>query len=60
MSRVISTAIDRAEWSAGRLTIWFDSGGRYDYFDVPEQVYVGLMRAESKGRYFNQNIRGRY
>lgn len=60
MPKVSSTSIDRVEWTAGKLTIWFDSGGRYDYFGVPEHVYTGLLRAESKGRYFNQFIRDRY
>jgi hypothetical protein len=60
MPSVRSTAIDRVEWTAGKLTIWFDKSGRYDYFGVPEHVYRGLLRAESKGRYFNQFIRGRF
>ncbi len=60
MPRVSSTAIDRVEWEAGRLTIWFDSGRRYDYFLVPERIYSGLMSAESKGRFFNQHIRGKF
>jgi hypothetical protein len=60
MPSVNSTAIDRVEWAGGRLTIGFDGGGRYDYFGVPEHVYTGLMVAQSKGRYFNQYIRGKY
>ena len=27
------------------------------YFDVPAEVYRGLMAAESHGRYFNQAVR---
>ena len=27
------------------------------YFDVPAEVYRGLMGAESHGRYFNQAVR---
>lgn len=60
MPKVSSTAFDRVEWTAGKLSIWFDKGGRYDYFGVPEHVYTGLLHAESKGRYFNQFIRDRY
>jgi hypothetical protein len=32
----------------------------YEYFDVPFSVYTELMEAESKGSYFNENIRDDY
>ncbi|MBI3241559.1 MAG: KTSC domain-containing protein [Chloroflexi bacterium] len=31
------------------LEIIFNSGGTYQYFDVPPDVYEGLLKAESKG-----------
>lgn len=39
------------------LLIKFTSGVVYSYYNVPETVYRALMAAESKGRYFNQNIK---
>ncbi len=39
------------------LEIEFNSGGIYQYFDVPESVYEGLMSASSHGTYFDQNIK---
>ena len=42
------------------LEIEFQSGSVYEYFDVPGAVYEGLRRAESKGRYFNDEIRDDY
>jgi hypothetical protein len=39
------------------LEVEFNSGKLYQYFDVPEQRYNELLTAESKGRYFNANIR---
>lgn len=43
------------------LSIWFvSSGRRYDYYEVPPEVYEAFTRALSKGRWFNQNIRDRY
>lgn len=44
----------------GRLTVWFKSGRSYTYDGVPEDVYLGLINAESAGRYFNNVIRGVY
>jgi hypothetical protein len=47
--------------NAGRvLQLEFRSGSLYRYFDVPEEVYEGLLRASSKGRYFNEQIRDRF
>jgi hypothetical protein len=42
---------------ASRLEIEFRSGQRYLYFQVPPDCYQQLLIAESKGAYFNQNIR---
>jgi hypothetical protein len=42
------------------LEIQFESGRIYQYFDVPEDVYNEMLNAESKGKYFNSNIRGKY
>lgn len=43
-----------------RMKIVFTSGGAYDFCGVPLFVYVGLMTAGSKGRYYNLHIRDRY
>jgi len=42
------------------LEIEFNSGMVYQYLNVPENEYEGLMNAASKGRYLNRNIKGRY
>ena len=42
------------------LEIEFDSGAVYQYLGVPTRIYDDLMRAESKGRYFNNEIRDGY
>ena len=39
-----------------RLEIEFRSGAAYEYYDVPQYVYDGLMAADSKGKYADQNI----
>lgn len=58
-----STAIRRAEYDAGSrtLSIWFtQSGGPYPYYNVPQHIWDGLLRASSKGTYFNDHIRDQY
>jgi hypothetical protein len=41
------------------LQLEFRSRAIYQYFGVPAAVHEGLLRACSKGSYFNQAIRGR-
>ncbi|MCA8902453.1 MAG: KTSC domain-containing protein [Hyphomonas sp.] len=60
MPSVSSTAIRRIEWSSGTLSIWFRESGRYDYFGVPESVYLAFLAARSKGQFYNDHIRDRY
>jgi hypothetical protein len=38
------------------LVVLFNNGRAYEYHDVPEEEYTGLLAAESKGRYMNENI----
>ncbi len=64
MQRVVveSTTVGAAAHDAQTavLELQFRNGAVYQYFLVPRPVYRDLLRAPSKGRYFHQNIRGRY
>jgi KTSC domain len=42
---------------AGEMDITFTSGKTYRYRGVPPDVYDELLDAESKGEYFNDNIK---
>ena len=42
------------------VEIEFDSGAVYRYLDVPLRTYEELQTAESKGWYFNSEIRDSY
>lgn len=42
------------------LEIEFRNGAIYRYLDVPADVFGGLLDAESKARYYDQDIRGHY
>lgn len=42
------------------LEVEFNSGAVYQYFDVPEYVWRGLMDATSHGSFLTQNIKGVY
>lgn len=42
------------------LEIIFNNGSIYQYRGVPREVFEQLMRAESKGSYFQDNIRDEF
>ncbi len=42
------------------LEIQFKDGAIYQYFDVPQGVYFGLVSAPSHGKYFHANIEHNY
>jgi KTSC domain len=56
-SAISSVGYDRKEQV---LELEFSSGGVYDYYEVPPEVYAELMAAESKGRFIAEQIRGQY
>jgi len=57
-----STVVNRIEYNAEQriLTVVFQSGRVYYYKDVPEDAYLSLKTAPSKGRYLNKCIKGVY
>ena len=42
------------------LQVEFNNGGMYQYFDVPEDVFIGLRDAGSVGGYLANYIKGTY
>jgi hypothetical protein len=42
------------------LEIEFVNGAIYRYLDVPSSLYRDLIKANSKARFYDKNIRGRY
>ena len=59
---VDSTTMKSVGYEAGGrvLEIEFDSGAVYQYLGVPASIHEELMAAESKGQYFNSEIRDTY
>lgn len=55
-SNLVSVGYDKPSQT---LRIQFHSG-TYDYYDVPEYVYSGLMAAASKGSYHASYIKNSY
>lgn len=59
---VASTAVTAVGYSKHlhALEIEFVNGAIYRYLGVPSEVYRDLLAAESKARFYDENIRGKY
>jgi hypothetical protein len=58
-----STSIRRSDYDPESriLSVWFvTTGRRYDYENVPPEIYAGFQNAFAKGRFFNDHIRNRF
>jgi hypothetical protein len=42
------------------LEIEFSRGDVYEYYDVPEHIFISLMNASSHVKYFYKNIKNDY
>lgn len=54
------SSVIRAAGYSRVLEVEFNSGRIYQYYDVDETVFQGFLASESKGKYFNANIRGKF
>ena len=52
-SNIMGVGYDETD---GTLEVDFVSGGKYRYSGVEEEVYRGLMSADSVGGFFHDNI----
>ncbi|HEU5070320.1 MAG TPA: KTSC domain-containing protein [Verrucomicrobiae bacterium] len=58
---VKSSSIQAVGYDGQNLAVLFHTSDTpYVHRHVPHAIYVGLMRAASKGGYYNRRIRGRY
>ena len=59
---IASTSIRSAGYDSQTMTmeVSFLNDTVYQYFDVPEHVFQGLLTAPSAGAYLNSNVKGVY
>ena len=58
-----ASSVIRGAWylpERRQLDLLFTSGRRYVYSDVPMAIAAGFAEAESKGRFYNREIRNRF
>ncbi len=59
---VDSTNLEAIKYDHNRriLHIKFRNGSEYEFSNLPQKVYEGLLKSDSKGSYFQQYIKGYY
>lgn len=60
MVRVESSMIAAVGFANNKLYVVFNNGTTYSYADVPVTLVAKLLRAKSKGKFFNQYVKGKY
>lgn len=62
MVNVQSSNLDSVDYDeeSETLIIKFRNGGIYKYFGVPKNIYLNLINAPSKGKYFHNFIKDIY
>jgi hypothetical protein len=58
-----ASSVIRGAWylpERRQLDLLFTSGRRYVYSEVPLTIATGFAEAESKGRFYNREIRNRF
>lgn len=61
--QIESSSVDAIGYDpgSGKLYVRFVGSGRaYVYYGVPASVYDAFMAADSKGRFVNAHVKGRY
>ena len=59
MIKVVSSNVVAVGYEKNNLYVDYKSGS-YVYYDVPKEIYVGLLAADSKGKYMWAKVKGRY
>lgn len=57
-----SSLLSRADYDKETqvLNVTFNSGGTYEYKNVPEFIFEDFKKAASKGEYYNRVIKTKY
>ena len=58
--KVQSSTISEINYDGKLLTVIFNNGSEYVYEGVSMKIYEDFSKAESKGKYFHENINYRY
>jgi hypothetical protein len=56
-----SSVISKVTYNPGKLAVQFRGNpATYNYFFVPRYVFIEFAASESKGKFYNNNIKGQF
>ena len=58
--QVVSSNINAIDYDGTDLIVEYKSGTKYKYKNVPTELFESLKNAESKGRFINSEIKGKF
>ena len=60
LNEVVSSNIRKAGYDGNDLLVEYYSGVQYRYKNVPKELYEKFLEADSKGRFMNSEIKGKF
>ena len=60
LREVKSSNIRRIGYEDNNLIVEYLSGTKYKYKKVPKEIYDAMLESDSKGRFMNSVIKGKY
>ena len=60
LNEVVSSNIKSVGYEDDNLYVQYNSGAVYRYKNVPKELYENLVKAESKGRFINSEVKGKF
>jgi hypothetical protein len=62
MNKIKSTNLSAVGYDGSKsiLRLEFNDGSIYEYFEVPQTIYLCLLSSKSKGNFFYKNIKNRF
>ena len=60
LNEVVSSNIRKVGYEDNNLIVEYISGKQYKYENVPHELYEDLLKADSKGRFMNEFIKGKF
>lgn len=61
-NEIKSSNLKKTEYDTGtkQMIVEFNNGSKYEYSEVPHQIYTKFRMSESQGKYFSSEIAKKY
>lgn len=60
LREVLSSNVRKIGYHEGDLIVEYLSGAKYRYKNVPKKLYDAMLESDSKGRFMNNSIKGKF